>query len=165
MTETNRGREFFRGPAQAAGASALVALVFLGGLIVGLGVNLFLPLPVWPNPWIQIIAIAPLAIGVGVIASARIAFRRHRTPMSPLAASAELVQDGPYKFTRNPQYLAFALIYLSVSLLFDSAYVLIMLPVILVLFDRTQIPREERYLQERFGEEYSRYKAKVRRWI
>ncbi len=40
-----------------------------------------------------------------------------------------------------------------------------MLVLVLVLFDRTQIPREERYLQEKFGEEYSRYKAKVRRWI
>ena len=33
---------------------------------------------------------------------------------------------------------------------------------VMVLFDRTQIPREERYLQEKFGEQYSRYKAKVK---
>jgi len=46
-----------------------------------------------------------------------------------------------------------------------SAYVLVMLVIVVVLFDRTQIPREERYLQEKFGEDYSRYKTKVRRWI
>jgi len=57
------------------------------------------------------------------------------------------------------------LFYLTVALFFDSAYVLVILVIVLILFDRLQIPREERYLQEKFGEEYTRYRARVRRWI
>jgi len=35
----------------------------------------------------------------------------------------------------------------------------------MIVFDRSQVQREERYLEERFGEEYRRYKEKVRRWV
>jgi len=76
-----------------------------------------------------------------------------------------LVQDGPYRFSRNPIYLSFALMYLGASLIVNSLLPLVVLVLMVVRWDRVQIPREERYLQERFGEEYNRYKAKVRRWI
>ena len=46
MTET---------PAKAAGAFAPVAFVFLGGIIIGVVVNLFFPLPIWPSPWVRLI--------------------------------------------------------------------------------------------------------------
>ena len=83
----------------------------------------------------------------------------------PWEPSVELVQDGPYRFSRNPIYLSFAMMYLGASFIFNSVILLVVLALVLVLFDRTQIPREERYLQEKFGEEYSRYRAKVRRWV
>jgi protein-S-isoprenylcysteine O-methyltransferase Ste14 len=76
-----------------------------------------------------------------------------------------LVQDGPYRFTRNPIYLSFAVIYLGLAFIFNSVYLLFVLGIVLILLDRTQIPNEERYLREKFGEEYDRYKDKVRRWI
>ena len=76
-----------------------------------------------------------------------------------------MVTDGPYGFSRNPIYLSFVLMYLGLSFIFDSAYVLIMLVVVVVLFDRLQIPREERYLRRLFGAEFDSYAAKVRRWL
>ncbi len=91
-------------PAGSAGAFAPVALVFLGGLIIGVLMNLFIPLPIWPSTWIQL-----LAGGIWFFAWARAAFLRHRTALMPWNPSAELVQDGPYRFTRNPIYLALAL--------------------------------------------------------
>jgi protein-S-isoprenylcysteine O-methyltransferase Ste14 len=83
----------------------------------------------------------------------------------PWTPSTALVQDGPFSFSRNPIYLAFCIMYLGASLIFNSAYILVMLVVVFVLFDRTQIPREERYLEAKFGDEFTRYKAKVGRWI
>jgi protein-S-isoprenylcysteine O-methyltransferase Ste14 len=149
----------------AAGGSTSVALVFLVGLIGGVVANFLLPLPIWPGIWVRAVGMVPLLLGVWLFSSARRAFRRHSTSLMPWTPSAAMVEDGPYSFSRNPVYLAFALLYLSVALLFDSAYVLVVLPAVIVLFNRFQIPREERYLQQRFGDEYSSYKARVRRWV
>jgi protein-S-isoprenylcysteine O-methyltransferase Ste14 len=150
---------------KAAGAYYPMALIFLGGLVVGVVANLYFPIPVWPGRSIQFFGIVPLAVGLWLFAWSRATFRSHRTALMPWTPSAVLVQDGPYELSRNPIYLAFALLYLSASLLLNSAFILAFMVLTVVLFDRTQIPREERYLQEKFGEEYFRYKKRVRRWI
>ncbi len=150
---------------KAAGAFVPVALVFLGGLIGGAVINIFFPVPIWSGAWTWLAAVVPLVAGVWLFASARLSFKRHQTALMPWTPSAKLVQDGPYRFTRNPIYLAFGTLYLSVALILNSAYILVMLLIVLVLFDRIQIPREERYLQAKFGDEFSAYKARVRRWI
>jgi protein-S-isoprenylcysteine O-methyltransferase Ste14 len=148
-----------------SGAFTPVALIFILGLVGGVTVNLVLPVPIWPGVWVRLVGLAPLAVGALLFAWARSAFRHHQTSLMPWSPSTALVQDGPYSFSRNPIYLAFCTMYLGVSLVFNSGYVLVMLLVVLVLFDRTQIPREERYLEAKFGDEYTTYKAKVRRWV
>jgi protein-S-isoprenylcysteine O-methyltransferase Ste14 len=149
----------------AAGAFTPVALVFLVGLAGGVAINLFLPAPLWPGNLIRFIGLVPLVIGGFLVLWARTAFRRHQTSLMPWTPSSALVQDGPYSFSRNPIYLAFCIMYLGASFVFNSAYILVMSVIVLVLFDRLQIPREERYLEAKFGAEFSRYKAKVRRWV
>jgi protein-S-isoprenylcysteine O-methyltransferase Ste14 len=42
---------------------------------------------------------------------------------------------------------------------------LLLLPIVLVVMQRGVIAREERYLELKFGDEYRRYKASVRRWL
>ena len=150
---------------KAAGALAPPPLTFLGGFILGTVINFLFPLPISGSIWIQLFGAVPLVLGIWLLASANITFRRHKTPPEPWKPSVELVQDGPYRFTRNPIYASFAAIYLGASFFFNSSFALTMLIPVLVLFDRNQIPREEHYLEEKFGEEYIRYKAKVRRWI
>jgi protein-S-isoprenylcysteine O-methyltransferase Ste14 len=107
----------------------------------------------------------PLVLGILLLILANMMFSRHKTPPEPWKPAAELVQDGPYRFTRNPIYLSFALIYLGISLIFNLEFALVLLTPGLVVIDRNQISREELYLKEKFGEEYDRYKARVRRWI
>jgi len=146
-------------------AVALVPMIFLGALVIGIVINLVFPLPIWPSIWTNVIGLVPLLVGIWLFASARTAFRRRRTPVLSWETSVELVQDGPYRFSRNPLYLSIVLMYLGTSLIVNSLVPLVVLILMLIRFDRHQIPREERYLQERFGEEYSRYKARVHRWI
>ena len=152
-------------PKGAAGAFKPIAMIFVLGLVVGIVANLFFPFQFGSGIWIRLIGIIPLAIGLWLFASARSAFIRHKTSLMPWKPTLNIVQDGPYRFSRNPIYLAFALWYLGASLIFNSVYLVIILLIVLVLFDRLQIPREERYLEEKFGEEYTNYKSKVRRWI
>jgi len=141
-----------------------VPIVFLGGFILGVLLNLFFPIPIWRSVWIAVIGGVPLLLGIWLLVSARSVFKRHMTPLMPWEPTIALVQDGPYRFSRNPIYLAFALMYLGASFIFNSIFLLIVLALVVVLFDRTQIPREERYLQEKFGEEYTNYRERVRRW-
>ena len=73
--------------------------------------------------------------------------------------------DGVYRFTRNPIYLALALLYGALALAADSAVPLLLLPPLLAAVQAGVIAREERYLEAKFGDEYRRYKASVRRWL
>jgi len=154
-----------RRPVDAAGGFTSVATFFLLGLIGGILVNYYLPFPIWPGTAVRVIGFLPLLLGGALFAWARATFRRHSTALMPWTRTTALVTDGPYGFSRNPIYLSFALMYLGLSFIFDSAYVLIMLVVVVVLFDRLQIPREERYLSGLFGAEFDSYASKVRRWI
>ena len=149
----------------AAGGFTSVAAVFLLGLIGGVLANVYFSFLIWPGTVIRVIGILPLLLGVALFAWARASFRHHMTALMPWSRTTALVTDGPYGFSRNPIYLSFVLMYLGLSFIFDSAYVLIVLVVVVVLFDRLQIPREERYLRGLFGAEFDSYASEVRRWI
>jgi protein-S-isoprenylcysteine O-methyltransferase Ste14 len=75
------------------------------------------------------------------------------------------VRTGPYRFSRNPIYLAFSLLQLGIALWVNSLWFVLTLLAAVAVMSRVVIPREERYLEARFPSEYSPYKASVRRWI
>lgn len=97
--------------------------------------------------------------------SAVSSFRRARTAIIPNRPATMLVLGGPYRFTRNPMYLALVLLYLGVGLLINSIWTLLLLPLVLLILYVTVIRREERYLAAAFGASYDVYRAQVRRWI
>ena len=76
-----------------------------------------------------------------------------------------MVVRGPYRFTRNPMYLGLVCITAGLALLTNALWPLILLPIVIVIVRRAVIDREEHYLTAKFGEEYLRYKARVRRWL
>jgi protein-S-isoprenylcysteine O-methyltransferase Ste14 len=86
-------------------------------------------------------------------------------PFFPGRPTSRLVTDGPFRYTRNPGYLGGAMMYAGIASLTNALWVIVLLPVMLLMMQRTVIEREERYLEGKFGEEYLRYKAQVRRWI
>ena len=76
-----------------------------------------------------------------------------------------IVKIGPYQFSRNPIYLAFSLFQAGIALAVNDAWVLVTLLPALSVMSFVVIPREERYPEARFSEEYAAYKASVRRWL
>ena len=133
-------------------------------LAAGLVLHRVQPRPVFPA-MIAIVA-GPVLVALGLIAvQAILAFRRAGTSPRPWKPTAALVTGGPYKISRNPMYLGFTLIYLGVTVWVNSLWPLLALPIILIVMDRGQIAREEAYLERLFGDEYRRYKSRVRRWI
>jgi protein-S-isoprenylcysteine O-methyltransferase Ste14 len=76
----------------------------------------------------------------------------------------KLTTEGPFRYSRNPSYLALAMIYAGIAVLRNSPWAILLLPLVLVVIQREVIGREERYLERTFGEAYLDYKVKVRRW-
>ncbi len=76
-----------------------------------------------------------------------------------------LTTTGPFRYTRNPSYLALALTYAGIAVLRNSLWAMLLLPLVVIVIQREVIEREERYLERAFGEEYLDYKGKVRRWV
>jgi len=89
---------------------------------------------------------------------------RARTNIDPYKPSTALVTGGPYRFTRNPIYVAMTLLYVGAALSFRIIPALILLPVALLLLQFGVIRREERYLEAKFGDRYREYRSSVRRW-
>ena len=76
-----------------------------------------------------------------------------------------ITTEGPFRYSRNPGYLALAMLYAGIAVLRNSLWAILLLPVVLGVIQREVIGREERYLERTFGEEYLAYKARVRRWV
>lgn len=76
-----------------------------------------------------------------------------------------IVRTGPYRFSRNPIYLAFILFVLGLFVWLNNAWLLVTLAPAVGVIAMIVIPREERFLESNFKEEYLRYTATVRRWL
>ncbi len=92
-------------------------------------------------------------------------FRRRGTAVEPWKPSTVLINEGPYRFSRNPIYVGFAVTYVGLAIAMDSWVALLLLFPCLLVVDRFVIQREERYLAARFGADYEAYRQKVRRWL
>ena len=78
---------------------------------------------------------------------------------------SSLVEDGPFRYSRNPGYLSLTMLYAGIAILRNALWAILLLPLVLYVMKREVIEREERYLQRTFGEEYLAYKRRVRRWV
>jgi protein-S-isoprenylcysteine O-methyltransferase Ste14 len=96
---------------------------------------------------------------------ALITFLRHRTGIYPNQPATVIVRSGLYRFSRNPMYVALAILYVGIVLLTNLLWPLLLLPLVLLVLQKAVIAREERYLKEAFGESYEQYCRQVRRWI
>ena len=76
-----------------------------------------------------------------------------------------LTTEGPFHYSRNPSYLALAMLYTRIAVLRNSLWAILLLPVVLGVIQREVVGREERYLERTFREEYQDYKTRVRRWV
>ena len=77
---------------------------------------------------------------------------------------AALVTTGPYAFSRNPMYVAWTALYAGIALVANAAWPLVLSPGVLAATHRT-VRREERSLEQAFGDEYGTYRRSVPRYL
>ncbi len=136
-------------------------LIFLATFLAGLPLRRWFPAALVSRPIALLLGVAAIAIvGWGLVVMQRV-----RTGIMPHHSASTLVTWGPFRYSRNPLYIAMLLGFLSAALWIGSTPSLVLLPLALVLLYLHVIRREEAYLTRRFGEEYRAYCAQVSRWI
>jgi protein-S-isoprenylcysteine O-methyltransferase Ste14 len=140
-------------------------LVYLSAIALGLVVHVLWPRHIVPHslgaPVGALFTLAAVALFIYAVRT----FRSAGTPIPGNRPTTTIVRTGPYRFSRNPIYLAFSLFQLGLALWVNSLCLLLTLIPAIALMSRVVIPREERYLEARFPSEYVSYKASVRRWL
>jgi protein-S-isoprenylcysteine O-methyltransferase Ste14 len=140
-------------------------LIFLGFLIGALLINRFFPFPTPGTIIFLLISGLSLFAGVFLIISAFTMMRNAHTTPDPDQPTASLVVTGPYRFTRNPIYIGFFLIYIGFSFLAGTFWGILLSPFLLWTVTHAIIHAEEIYLENKFKDEYAGYASRVRRWI
>ena len=82
-----------------------------------------------------------------------------------MVAPGRLITSGPYSYSRNPMYVSWVSIYLSIFFINRSLWLLLLLFVAILITHYLVIIREERVLRKTFGDQYKEYCARVRRYI
>lgn len=143
-------------------------LILISGIVIGFLLHALVPLPWPPSPLGDML----FALGILLIAgalfidfSAMRAMNRARTTIMPHKASEHLVVEGPFKWSRNPIYVANVMIVSGLGFVFGSLWHILMAALVGILINVLAIPGEERHLEHRFGKPYRDYVKKVRRWI
>ncbi len=148
-----------------AGVIAPPPLIFLGTLLIAILLHWLYPINPLPMGIGFVVGVVLIVLSLVMAGSALSLMRRAGTSLNPEEPTTAIVTSGPFRYTRNPIYVSMTLIYLGITLLANALWPLVLLPFVLVAVDRGVIAREERYLERKFGEEYIRYKARVRRWL
>lgn len=103
--------------------------------------------------------------GIVLIALAAMEFRKARTTIMPHQTPDKLITGGIFSRSRNPIYLADALILTGFVLRFDAVLSLALVPIFIWWIERHFVIPEEDRMRRTFRAEFARYEQKVRRWV
>ena len=140
-------------------------VIYLAALLTGIVLNSLWAMSPLPGSWRYIVGSLLIAVNVLIMPPVLRRFRRAGTPFDPRKAASVLITDGPYRFSRNPSYVTLTLLYLGVGIILNNGWILLLVVPVLLVMDLWVVRKEERHLETKFGEDYLRYKAAVRRWL
>jgi len=147
------------------GVIAPPPLVYGGAFLIALFLHWMWPLPIfyqvsalWPG-------VALIVLGLGLAMWGGRTLQSAGTNVNPYRPSTAIVDSGPYRFTRNPLYVSLTVMYLGLTLAFDTWWGIVLLIPALLVMHLGVIRREELYLEKKFGDDYRRYRDKVRRYL
>lgn len=150
-----------------AGVIAFPPLIWLVGAVTSTLTHFFVVhMPIATGYRICLICgIALIIIAPTVAVSALITMRAAGTNIDPAKPALTIVRGGPFRFTRNPMYLALCLLQIALGFFLNDWITLLFVVPLALLLHFGVVLREERYLEAKFGEEYLALKRSVRRWL
>jgi protein-S-isoprenylcysteine O-methyltransferase Ste14 len=135
-------------------------------VIAGLALNWLVPLPFLPAdlPASGLGAMV-FAIALALFAWAIVTMTRAGSSVPTNLPTTNIVESGPYRFTRNPIYLGMFLGLIGLAIAFDNVWLLMMLVLFALIIRYGVVAREEAYLKRKFVDAYRDYCSRVRRWL
>ena len=121
-------------------------------------------------PIIPVIARIVLGLGIGTagfvfMTIANETFKRSDTNVPTNLPATTFVQQGAYRFSRNPMYVGGSAFFLGIGLAAGSLWILAAYLPLFFYLALYVIPREEAYMEREFDDDYKGYRRKVRRWL
>ena len=140
-------------------------LMVLIGLLVQLGIAFGGPVqPLLSAVW-QYAGVALMLLGFLTILLLARKFGRTETTILPDGDPSHLMEDGLFAYSRNPIYVAMALLLTGSGLATGQIWGLGVVPVFIFWVQIVWIAKEEENMEREFGQLYRNYKDRVRRWI
>jgi protein-S-isoprenylcysteine O-methyltransferase Ste14 len=143
-------------------------LIYAAAILMGTICAYVLPTP-WPGPpasdFLFAIGLLLIVLALFTDYQAMRTMANAETTIMPNRGSSHLVTSGPFRFSRNPIYVANTMITAGLGLVFGIIW---FLPLALIAAGTTQhlaIRREEAHLSAKFGKAWREYSKKVRRWL
>lgn len=140
----------------------VLALIYL--VIVYL-VKRYIPISLVVPDVLRNIGIALVVIGIMLGFGVVWEFGKSRTTLNPHGSVTSIVTSGVFRFSRNPIYLGFVLMLIGFPLYTGTYWGLFFAPLLVISFNELVIQYEEAYLEKKFGDEYTSFKSRVRRWL
>lgn len=143
-------------------------LISLLGVGVGVAAHLFLAPLTIPGLGAGIRVYCGVFLGLLGISAIALSFRhfiRTGQDPKPWTPTPAIIAEGIYRYSRNPMYLGLAMIQGGIGIGTNVLWIVLMIVPVLISLHFLAVLPEEHYLENKFGEEYLRYKSTVRRWI
>ena len=152
-------------PLDNPGVIAFPPLIWLVNAVISVLVHLFARLPIMKYSFCLVCAIVLIILAPTLALSAVRTMKAAGTNVLPSEPALTIVRRGPFRFTRNPIYLALCLVQIALGFFLNDWITLLFVVPLALIFHYGVVLREERYLTAKFGEPYLQYKRGVRRWI
>jgi protein-S-isoprenylcysteine O-methyltransferase Ste14 len=147
------------------GVIAFPPLIWLVNAVISVLVHLFVQIPIMRYSICLVCGTVFIILAPTLALSAFRTMKSAGTNVHPSEPALTIVRGGPFRFTRNPLYLALCLLQVALGFFLNDWITLLFVVPLTVIFHYGVVLREERYLTAKFGEPYLQYKREVRRWI
>ena len=148
------------------GVIAFPPLIWAVGAVISVLVHFFvIQVPIMRYSICLVCGIVLVILAPALALSALVTFKKAGTNVNPSEPALTIVRGGPFRFTRNPMYLALCLLQVALGFFLNDWITLLFVVPLALILHYGVILREERYLTAKFGEPYLQLKRDVRRWF
>jgi isoprenylcysteine carboxyl methyltransferase len=123
--------------------------------------------PVWQFPsslWL-VIVLGGMGCMIGMASVLQFLFAKTTIDPLKIEKTSQLVANGIYQYSRNPMYLGLAFVLLAWNAYLGSLSAILGVMLFVWYITEFQIKREEENLQNIFGDAFTAYCQRTRRWL